>query len=73
MLTCGAMRLAVSLSAALLASGVLLGLLVLGAVLPVALAPLSLWLVLGGAMVLAVTFLVALLPDVAHRLDNCQH
>lgn len=73
MLTCRSLRAAVILSAALLFSGVLLGLIVLAQLLPAPVAQLSLLLVLGGAAVLGVTFLVSLIPGVAHRLEGCQH
>jgi predicted branched-subunit amino acid permease len=73
MLNCSSMRAAVILSAALLTLGVLLG--VIGMTTPFTLpvTQLSLLLVLAGAAVFVVTFLVALLPGVARRLDECQH
>ncbi len=73
MFTCHSLRAAVALSATLLLSGVLLGLVVLAHLLPAPMAQLSLLLVLTAVLVLGVTFLVTLLPGVAHRLDGCQH
>jgi predicted branched-subunit amino acid permease len=73
MLNCSSMRAAVILSVALLTLGVLLG--IVGKTTPftVAVTQLSLLLVLGGAAVLILTFLVALMPGVARRLDECRH
>ena len=73
MLTCRSMRAGVLLSASLLGAGVLLGLIAVMTQLGAAAAQLALLLVLGGATVLATTFLVALIPGVARRLDECQH
>lgn len=73
MFTCHSMRAAVLLSAGLLLSGVLLGVLVFAVPLALPIAQLALLLVLAGALVLSVTFLVALIPSVAHQLDECQH
>jgi hypothetical protein len=73
MLNCSSMRAAVILSAALLMLGVLLGLVAVTTPFVVPASQLSLLLVLAGAAVLAATFLAALLPGVARRLDECQH
>ena len=73
MLNCSSMRAAVILSAALLMLGVLLGLVAVTTPFVVPASQLSLLLVLAGAAVLAATFLAALLPGVARRLDKCQH
>jgi hypothetical protein len=73
MLNCSSMRAAVILSAALLTLGVLLGIVGMTTPFTVAVTQLSLLLVLGGAAVLILTFLVALMPGVARRLDECRH
>lgn len=73
MLTCRSLRATVMLSAALLSSGMLLGLAVLAHLLPAPMAQLSLLLVLSAALLLGLTFLVALIPGVAHRLEGCRH
>jgi predicted branched-subunit amino acid permease len=73
MLNCSSMRAAVILSAALLTVGVLLGIVGMTTPFTVAVIQLSLLLVLGGAAVLILTFLVALMPGVARRLDECRH
>jgi hypothetical protein len=73
MLNCSSMRAAVILSAALLTLGVLLGIVGMTTPFTVAVTQFSLLLVLAGAAVLIVTFLVALLPGVARRLDECRH
>jgi len=73
MLNCSSMRAAVILSAALLTLGVLLGIVGMTTPFTVAVTQLSLLLVLGGAAVLILTFLVALMPGVARGLDECRH
>lgn len=73
MFNCHSMRTAVALSATLLASGVLLGLIAMLTPLVVPAAQLALILVLSGASVFAATFVAALLPGVANHLDECQH
>jgi len=73
MLNCSSMRAAVILSVALLTLGVLLGIVGMTTPFTVAVTQLSLLLVLGGAAVLILTFLVALMPGVARRLDECRH
>lgn len=73
MTSCSLMRHAVVASALMLGSGVLLllGAEVTGLVVPAA--QLALLLVLGGACVLAVTFIAAALPGGSRWLSKCQH
>jgi len=73
MLNCSSMRAAVIFSAALLMLGVFVGIVAMTTPFIVPATQLSLLLVLAGAAVLIVTFLAALLPGVARRLDECQH
>ena len=70
---CTTMRAAVTSSAVLLASGILLLLTAEISGLLVPMAHLALFIVLAGAAVLGLAFLLALLPGSAHRLSNCQH
>jgi hypothetical protein len=67
------MRVAVILSAILLGSGIVLGLVAMSTPFLVQTSQLSLLLVLSGAVVLAVVFVDALLPNASHRLDGCRH
>jgi zinc transporter ZupT len=73
MFNCRTMRSAVILSALLLGVGVVLGALALVAPFPAFAAQLSLLLVLAAALLLAVTFVTALLPGMARRMDECRH
>ncbi|NEV63291.1 hypothetical protein [Thiorhodococcus minor] len=71
--SCNLMRHAVITSALMLLSGVLL---LLGAEMTALFVPtaqLALLLVLGGACLLAVTFVAAALPAGSRWLSNCQH
>ncbi|KAA6184564.1 hypothetical protein F2Q65_12045 [Thiohalocapsa marina] len=70
---CRSMRLGVLLSLALLASGFGLGLLTMAVPLMMPFSPLALLLVLAAALVLALVFVDAALPDADHRLDGCRH
>lgn len=70
---CRTMRSAVILSAALLAAGVLLGVVAMVTPLSIPTSQLALVLVLSAALLLAVTFLVALIPSVSRRMDECRH
>jgi hypothetical protein len=73
MLNCSTMRVAVILSAALLALGVGLGIIAAFTPLVIPSTQLALILVLAGAAVLSVVFVDALLPGAGRRLDGCQH
>ncbi|MBK1619159.1 hypothetical protein CKO42_12085 [Lamprobacter modestohalophilus] len=67
------MRAAVLLSALLLAAGVLLGVIAMMTPLTVPTSQLALVLVLSAALLLAVIFLVALIPGVSRHMDECRH
>jgi hypothetical protein len=67
------MRVAVILSAALLALGIALEVIAMSTTLTVASSYLALFSVLAGALVLAIVFVDALLPNASQRLDGCQH
>lgn len=73
MLSCSTMRVAVILSAILLGFGIALGVVAISTPFAVPTSQLSLLLVLTGAVVLAVVFVDALLPNASHRLDSCRH
>jgi len=73
MLDCNTMRASVILSGGLLTLGVVLGIVAMTTPFTVPISQLSLLLVLFGAIVLAGTFLAALLPGAARRLDGCRH
>ena len=73
MFNCNSLRAAVLLSATLLGLGVLLGLVAMTTSFSIPTTQLALLLVLSGAAVLSATFLTALLPGVARKLDECQH
>lgn len=70
---CRTMRAAVIMSGLLLASGVLLGMVAITTPFSVPTSQLSLMLVLASALLLAVTFVAALVPGVSRRMDECQH
>lgn len=70
---CRTMRSAVILSAVLLAAGVLLGVAAMTTPLAIPTSQLALVLVLSAALLLTTTFLVALIPGVARRMDECRH
>ncbi len=70
---CRTMRSAVIFSALLLAAGVLLGIIAMTTPLSIPTSQLALVLVLSAALLLAVTFLVALIPGVSRRMDECRH
>jgi hypothetical protein len=70
---CRTMRAAVMMSGLLLAAGVLLGLIAVVTPFSVPTSQLSLMLVLASALLLAVTFIAALVPGAARRMDECQH
>ncbi|TVQ87002.1 MAG: hypothetical protein EA400_12070 [Chromatiaceae bacterium] len=67
------MRASVLLSAGLLISGVLLGLIAFSGLLAVAFSQLALMMVLSAALLLGCIFLLALTPGVARRLEECRH
>ncbi len=73
MINCNTMRLAVSLSALLLITGVSFGLMSMTSPLLMTISYLALILVLASGSILALIFLMALLPPVARRLAGCQH
>ncbi|MBK1723409.1 hypothetical protein [Thiocystis violacea] len=73
MTSCSTMRVAVTLSATLLASGILLLLVAETSGLMIPMAHIALLMVLAGAAVLGFAFLFAVLPGGGHRLNNCQH
>jgi|GEM_PF-1704764 len=73
LINCRTMRAAVILSALLLAAGVLLGILAMTTPLSIPTSQLALMLVLSAALLLAVTFLVALIPGVSRHMDECRH
>jgi hypothetical protein len=70
---CRTMRGAVILSAAMLMTGVALGTVAMATPLTIPTSQLSLVLVLAAALLFAVTFLVALIPAVARRMEECRH
>ncbi|MEA1049938.1 hypothetical protein U5801_08965 [Lamprobacter modestohalophilus] len=70
---CRTMRAAVLLSALLLAAGVLLGVIAMMTPFAVPTSQLALVLVLSAALLLAVIFLVALIPGVSRHMDECRH
>ncbi|MEA3638465.1 MAG: hypothetical protein VBE63_00810 [Lamprobacter sp.] len=73
LINCRTMRAAVLLSAALLATGVLLGVIAMTTALSIPTSQFALVLVLSAALLLAVTFLVALIPGVSRHMDECRH
>ncbi len=73
LINCRTMRGAVMLSAALLGAGVLLGVVAMTTPLSIPTSQLALVLVLSAALLLAVTFLVALVPGVSRHMDECRH
>jgi NAD/NADP transhydrogenase beta subunit len=73
LINCRTMQGAVMLSGSLLALGVLLGIIASTTPLMAPFSQLSLLLVLAAAMLLAGIFLVALLPPVSRRMDECRH
>lgn len=73
MFSCGSMRVAVLLSAALLGLGVVLGAIAMTTALMLPTSQLALLLVLTGAAVLVVVFVDAMLPGADRRLDGCRH
>lgn len=73
MLDCNTMRVSVILSGGLLTLGIVLGVIAMTTPFAVPISQLALLLVLSGAVVLAATFLGALLPGAARRLDGCRH
>lgn len=70
---CRTMRAAVTLSAALLLAGVALGAIAMTTPLTIPTSQLALLLVLSAALLFTVTFVVALIPAVARRMDECRH
>lgn len=72
-INCRTMRSAVMLSGSLLVFGMLLGIAAIATPVKALFGQLSLILVLAAAMLLAVTFVVALLPPVSRRMDECRH
>ena len=73
MISCTTLRSTVVLSAGLLLSGIILLLIAETAGLPVPTAHLALLAVLGGALTLALAFVVAIMPATRRHLDNCEH
>jgi hypothetical protein len=73
MLTCKRMQTAALLSVALLVAGLGLQTLTWSALVSVATSHLALALVLGAALVLAITFVASLLPGTSERLRECRH
>ena len=73
MLTCKRLRTAVFLSALLLVAGLILESLVSAIPALAWFSYMALFLVLGGSLVLGLTFLASLLPGTAKRLAECQH
>lgn len=73
MLSCSSMRVAVILSASLLGLGLVLGVVAVGTPFAVPTSQLALLSVLGAAILLAVAFLDAVLPNAAQRLHGCRH
>lgn len=73
MIDCNSMRVAVMLSAALLAAGLALGVIAIGTHLLAFASYASLMLVLGSVLVLGTIFVVAMIPGFARRLEGCQH
>jgi hypothetical protein len=74
MLTCSGLRVAVITSVLMLIASVLAGLVAVALpAVAVGLSHLALFSILGGAAVLAVTFLLTLLPGASRRLAECQH
>jgi phosphate/sulfate permease len=73
MISCATLRSTVVLSAGLLLSGVLLLLIAESTGLPVPTAHLALLAVLGGAVTLALSFTLAVVPWSRHYFDNCEH
>lgn len=73
MINCNTMRAAVILSGALMLSGLLLGGIAMSIPLVAPASYASLILVLSAGAVLAAIFVVALIPGVSRRLEECQH
>jgi len=73
MFTCTTMRTAVSVSLGLLISGLLLQFFAEKAVFAVPLSHLAMFAVLAAAALLAIVFILALIPSIARRMDGCQH
>lgn len=70
---CRTMRAAVIMSGLLLVAGLMLGAIAMWTPFTVPTSQLSLMLVLSAALLLAVTFVVALIPGVSRHLDECRH
>ncbi|MBK1703789.1 hypothetical protein CKO40_04330 [Halochromatium glycolicum] len=73
LVNCRTMRAAVMMSGLLLVMGLMLGVVAIWTPLAVPTSQLSLMLVLAAALLLAVTFVVALIPGVSRHLDECRH
>jgi hypothetical protein len=73
MFNCHSMRVAVIVSALLLAAGLVLGLFAVAVPLTMPYTQLSLTLVPAGAAVLSAVFVDALLPGADRRLEGCRH
>lgn len=73
MFSCKTMRTAVLVSLGLLVSGLLLEFTAQTAVFAPPLNYLAIFAVLSAAVILAVVFILALIPPIARRLDGCQH
>lgn len=73
MFNCQSMRVAVMVSALLLAGGLMVGFAAVALPLAMAYTQLALLLVLAGAAVLSAAFIDALMPGAEQRLDGCQH
>jgi len=73
MIDCNSMRAAVLFSAALMLAGLLFGVIAMFFPLVMPASYLSLILVLSASTVLAAIFVVAMIPGVSRRLEECQH
>ncbi|EIC20080.1 hypothetical protein [Thiorhodovibrio frisius] len=73
MIDCNTMRAAVLLSGALMLAGLLLGGIAMNTPLVIPASYASLILVLTASAVLAGIFIVAMIPGVSRRLEECQH
>ncbi len=73
MINCNSMRAAIIFSGALLIAGLVLGGLAMSTPWLIQVSYASLILVLAASLVLGTIFLVAMIPGVSRRLEECQH
>ena len=73
MIDCNSMRAAVLLSGALMLAGLLLGGIAMNSPLIMPVSYAALILVLSAGAVLGAIFVIAMLPGVSRRLEECQH